>query len=264
MELIRHPTLRLGANVSARPSIVASLQARSTLSFMPANSINWLAAIPPDSDMLGNDRWGCCWEVARRWCIALRRAVAAGDRTRPTLAECLGDYSTLTGFDPISGTPDDGTDTTAGMQAWSTKGVQINSQTLDIPHWLTIDPTNDSALAKTIACAGPLMATWRLPMAMQDLSVWGSAPGTGPDWDTVWGEHETCLGGTDGKAVCRVRTWGQDIDIHPEIRHKFMIYVDVPLDLSPGGWFQTTGLTPTGLDLAALEADRRALMSLPA
>ena len=247
--------MRLGANHTPAPAPIRPLAERAQLHLMKPNPADWFRAIPADGDPRANDRFGDCWPLARRWCIALRRATAAGDTTPPAVADVLADYATLTGFDPATGQPDDGTDTSAGMTAWITKGVRVNDQTLDIPHWVTVDPTNDAHVALAIDCAGPLMATWRLPMAMQDPAVWSQAPGTGTDWTTVWGEHEVCLAATDGEALCWVRTWGNDLEVHPDIRRRFMIGVDVPLDLSVGGWLQTTGLTPMGLDYAALRAD---------
>jgi len=250
---------RLGANHTPPPPAVRPLAERAALTRMAVTPCDWFAAIPADGDALGNDKWSNCWEVAQAWVIALRRASAAGDTTRPSRAVILAQFAALTGWDPTTGLPDDGTQTAPAMTAWCRSGVRVNSQTLDVPHWLTVDPANDAHVMLAAQSCGPLMATWKLPMAMQDLSRWAQAPGTGTDWNTVWGGHETCLGATDGSAVVRVRTWGQDLDVHPDIRRRFMIGLDVPLDLSPGGWLQTTGLTPAGLDVVALRADMAAL-----
>lgn len=222
---------------------------------MQPKPADWFKAIPADGNMYDNDRIGDCWPVARRWVVALRRANAAGDTTRPDQQEILDDYTALTGFDQATGLPDDGTDTSQGMADWVTRGVRVNSQVLDIPHWATVDPTNDAHVALAIMCAGPVMATWRLPVAMQDVGVWSSPPGAGADWTTLWGEHETVLGKTDGGSLVWTRTWGMDLEVHPDIRRQFLIQIDVPLDLTAGGWLQTTGLTPAGLNRAALTAD---------
>ena len=96
---------------------------------------------------------------------------------------------------------------------------------------------------------------------MMDPDAWSRAPGTGLDWTTIEGAHETVLGATDGADGFTTRTWGMDLTVHPDIRRRYCLRVDVPLDLSPGGWLQTTGLTPAGLDQAALEADMERVRS---
>ena len=228
---------------------------------MQPKPADWLSAIPADGNAYGNDLRGDCWPVARRWVIALRRANAAGDTTRPDQQAIWDDYTALTGYDQATGVPDNGTDISQGMTDWVTNGVRVNSQTLDVPHWSLIDPTNDAYVALAIGIAGPLMVTWQLPMAMQDPANWSQAPRTGSDWTTVWAEHETVLGATDGKDWVTTRTWGMDLHVHPEVRRRYAVQIDVPLDTSPGGWLQTTGLTPAGLDYAALTADMAQIAS---
>lgn len=247
--------MKLGARFVPPPSAVRPLTARLALHRLMPRPVDWFAAAPAAGLMLGNDTYGDCWPVARRWCITLRRALVAGDPTPPTQTQCLGDYAALTGFDPAIGQPDDGTPTDRGMADWCTKGVRINGQYLDIPHWLTVDPADTAHTDIALAVAGPLMATWRVPEAMLDPEAWTQAPGSGADWTTIAGEHETALGATDGAGVVKVRTWGQDIEVHPEIRRRFMIAVDVPLDLQAGGWLDATGMTPLAEDRDALLAD---------
>ena len=255
-------TYHLGARYTRPHPAVRLLTARARLDLMTPRPCDWWAKIPVAGLMLGNDQYGDCWPIARRWCIAARRANAAGDDTVPTLAQVLGDYATLTGFDPATGLPDDGTDTDAGMNAWCSAGVRIGDQVLDIVHRTLVDPTNDAHVDIAINCAGPVMGTWRLPQAMMDPANWSRAPGTDADWATIAGEHETALGATDGDGMVTARTWGMDLLVHPEVRRRFLIDCDVPLDLSAGGWLQTTGLTPAGLDVAALANDVREVAAL--
>jgi hypothetical protein len=222
---------------------------------MQPKPADWFAVLPADGNAYGNDLRSDCWPVARRWVIALRRANAAGDLTRPDQQAIWDDYTALSGYDQATFMPDIGTDIAKGMTDWVSNGVRVNSQTLDVPHWSLVDPTNDAHVALAIGIAGPVMATWQLPMAMQEPSAWSNAPGNGADWTTVWAVHETVLGKTDGGALTWTRTWGMDLEVHPDIRRRYMIQIDVPLDISPGGWLQTTGLTPAGFDRDALVAD---------
>ena len=248
-------TFCAGAIFSRPPVAIRQIGARAALHRMTAQACDWFKALPATGDALGNDRYSDCWPVARRWVIALRRANTAGDVTPPTLAAILADYTTLTGFNQADDTNDNGTDTAKGMTDWCSNGVQVNDQTLDVPHWLTVDPTNVEHLSIALWCAGPLMATWDLCMALQDPANWSVAPGTSSDWTTPWAGHETVLGASDGNGEFTTRTWGLDLPVHPDILRTMCRQVDVPLDLSPGGWLDTTGRTPSGLDRVALAGD---------
>lgn len=251
-----------GAIFTRPPPPIRSAGARISLDAMGVAACDWFKALPADGEMYGNDRWGDCWEIMRRWIIALRRANVAGDFTRPSMQAILSDYTLLAGFNQLTGANDNGTDTSKGMTQWCSTGVRVNDQTLDIPHWLTVDPTDTVSLAKALFAAGPLCAIWRLPMAMQDPSAWTRAPGISSDWTTVWAEHATVFGATDGQGQFVTRTWGMDLPVHPDVLRQFCIHVDVPVDLQPGGWMDTTGFTPSMLDRDGLIADM-AMMQAP-
>lgn len=251
--------MRLGATWSARPDAVQPLAARAPLSRMTPRPVDWSAAIPADGDPRSNMDHGTCWPIARRWIVALRRAIVTGDKVPPAVPDILADYSALTGFDPATGLPDAGTDTTRGMTDWVCRGVRVNDQVLDIVHWLHVDPSNVGHIAIALAHAGPLMATWTVPRAMLEPAAWCRAPGDGPDWNEVVGEHETVLVAADGRDGFTTRTWGLDLPVHPEVLGRYLIAVDVPLDLAAGGWCDATGLTPAGLDREALAADMAAI-----
>ncbi len=255
-------TFQAGATFTRPPTSIRPIGARASLHLMSAQACDWFAKLPADGNAYGNDQDSNCYPIARRWVIALRRANAAGDFTRPDLNAIQSDWQALTGFDPATGTaPGPGTDTAKGMGDWCANGVRVNDQTLDIPHWLTVDPTNTAHLAIALWCAGPLMATWSLCMALQDPANWSQAPGTSVDWTTPWASHETVLGASDGQDQFVTRTWGMDLSPHPDVIRQFCRQVDVPLDLAPGGWLETTGRTPSGLDRDALAGDMAGIVA---
>jgi hypothetical protein len=244
-----------GAIFSRPPNVIRPFGARVSAHRLSAQASDWFAALPADGEMYGNDKWGDCWPIARRWVIALTRAAAVGEALRPAQQPILSDYTFLAGFNQLTGANDNGTDTSKGMADWCQSGVRVNDQTLDIRRWLTVDPTADAQLAIALWAAGPLMATWALPMAMQDPSNWSVAPGASTDWTTPWAEHETVWGKSDGNAEFFTRTWGQDLWVHPDVRRKFCIHTDVPLNLAAGQWIGPHGLTPDMIDRDALNAD---------
>lgn len=244
-----------GAIFTRPPTPVRPFGSRVSTHRLNPQASDWFAAMPADGNALGNDKYSNCWPIARRWVIALTRASAVGEALRPVEQAILSDYTLLTGFNQLTGKHDEGTDTSKGMADWCQRGVRVNDQTIDIRHWLTVDPTADALLAIALWAAGALMATWSLPMAMQDAANWDQAPGTSSDWTTPWAEHETVLGASDGKEDFCTRTWGMDLWVHPEVRRKFLIHVDVPLNLGAGQWIGPQGLTPDMIDRAGLDAD---------
>jgi hypothetical protein len=256
-----HPVYRCGAVHTPLPASILPLAARADLDATGTGHADWLSAIPAYGDALGNaatdDFPGCgdCVWVWRRWTTALCRAVAIGDLTRPTAAECIADYSS-TGYDPATRTNDNGTDTTKFMARWCRQGFAVNDQVLDIRRWATIDPTNWRHVSTGIRSVGPCGVIWNLPVAMQDISTWAKPPGQGSDWTTTWAQHATTLGATDGAGITRVRTWGMDIDVHPDILTGFAITVFAPVSLLSDIWFGVAGITPlVGLDVDALTID---------
>lgn len=244
--------MRLGAIHRAAPSGVPFLSARARLSRMtPPKSVDWHLKCPPDGDALGNDLYGCCVPAETYREIQMRRANAWGDTWKPTEADVLARYAALTGFNVATGQPDQGTDTAAETADYCTRGVRLDSQTVDIPHWTLIDPTktNDMKLAIAHLCAIALTAA--LPIGSQDMDF-AKPPGSGPDWVAgSWGVHRILSGKYDGD-VFTIRTWGLDYPVHPEWMQRYVIAAEVRVSRT---WTQATGLTPSGLDWDGLIAD---------
>jgi hypothetical protein len=136
----------------------------------PPPSADWHAKCPADGDALSNDKYGCCVEVADSRIIQMRKAVMWGDATKPLVSDILGRYTALTGFNLVTGQPDNGTDTVADMQSWCTHGIRISDQTLDVPYWSMAHPTDQNEVNLAIAHTGPVAITMLLPIGAQDLS----------------------------------------------------------------------------------------------
>lgn len=184
--------------------------------------------------------------------IQMRRANVSHDQWKPTATGTLDLYSRLTGFNITTGQPDIGTDTAAAMAAWCSSGIRVNAQDEDVPAWAAIDPSHLEHVQIGVAHLGPVQISVALPIGAQDLTTWAKAPGTGPDWVLgSWGYHRIMSGKYDGE-VFTVRTWGQDLEVHPEFWAAYVVGVDATLSRE---WLDTTGLAPAGLDWDALEGD---------
>lgn len=245
--------MRLGAIHRRQPLAIRPFSKRAKLHLMtPPASIDWHKYCPADGDELMNDRFGCCVEVADYRIIQMRKAVLWKDQTKPLVSDILARYSALTGFNAATGQPDDGTDTVDDMHSWCTKGIKIADQTWDIPFWVIANPADANETNLAIAYTGPVAVTMLLPLAAQDLDAWSQPVGTGPSWDQgSWGGHRVMCGKYDGN-VRTVRTWGKDILLHPSWWDKYVVGVDVTLSRI---WFDTTGLSPMGIDYDTLKQD---------
>lgn len=248
---------RLGAIHTPPPPAIRPLAARAGLHMMKTpQEADWFAKCPADGDDLGNNRYSNCVAACDLRIIQARRANAWGDAWKPDTQMALSLYALRTGFDPVVGKPDDGTDTAMDMSDWAAVGIRLDSQNLDVIHWATVDPQNDEHIAIAIGCLGPVAVTLALPLAWKDLDLWAAAPGSGPDWEPAgWGLHRVPIGKFTGRERV-ARSWGNDLLIHPDSWTRFVGAVDAGLSRE---WLEATGLSPAGLDWAALEQDTAGL-----
>ncbi len=221
-------------------------------------TVDWLSWRGADGDALGNDRFGDCVPCAELRAIELRRAVAWGDAWRPTTADALGLYASLTGFDAATGLPDAGTRTDLAMAVWAQRGIRAGAQFLDLVGWAPVDPADSVELAQTLDHFGPLQLTMEIVPACREPETWASAPGSGTGWDAGEADaewHRVCLGAWhDGTMV--VRSWGEDYPLHPEWAARYVVAVDATLSRD---WLDVMDRAPDGLDWDALAASMQAL-----
>lgn len=254
---MKDEAMRLGAIYRPAPLAIRPLAVRAGLHLMTAPPrADWYAKAPADGDSLGNDRYGCCVPVADYQLIRVHRANAWGDSWKPTTDMTLGRYAAMTGFDPATGQPDNGTDTADDLTAWCCHGIRIDSQNLDVPRWAVINPAEPEHVNLAIAHLGGIQITISLPAAAEDPSIWSKAPGTGPSWQPgTLGQHRITSSKYD-ELTRTVRTWGLDIEMHPEFWSRYVIATDAILSRE---WLDATGLTPDDLDWDALTGDLAAL-----
>ena len=233
------------------------LAARARLSaHEPLPAVDWHKAAPADGDPLGNDRLGVCVPAAEFRAMEMRWANTIGnDFWKPVKDQVIARYSELTGYDPVTGKPDIGTNTDDALAAWARTGLlrdPANPATMDVILWAGVDHLNLVETKLAIGHTGPVQVTLTMPATWEDLSTWSVAPGTGAGWEPgSGGGHQVMSGKYDGD-IFTVRTWGIDIVVHPEWWSRYVLAVDVTLSRQ---WMRSTGLAPSGLDWDALETD---------
>ena len=253
-------TLHTGLLHRPPPPCIRPLSERAGIALhtVPVSS-DWSELCPCDNDPRGNDTFACCVPNADLALIevVLANVARSGDaRWKPTLDMVLSRYAKVTGFDPVTGIPDDGTAVNADLADWITNGIAIPElQRVIAPWWATVDPANDDHIAVAGACA-PLLVSLRLWQGWDaiegDHSAWARPPGALTMLD---GFHRVLMVGFFGR-VRKVRTWGFDAIIHPDLWRQVVVAVDA---VWARDWLDALGTTPMGLDLAALSADMQAL-----
>jgi hypothetical protein len=238
--------LRLGAIHRPAPPAIQPLHTRTGAALMSAAPRNWFLLCPSDGDMLANDSLGDCVPVADFRYIETVLANSAGSNLwKPTLNAILARYSLLTGFDPITGTPDIGTDTSADLVAFCRDGIALPElQRVIVPVWTSVDPKRLDHVAAALAIA-PCLVTLNLPVDFTDIEddhdAWQGDPGP------LSGDcHRVLLGN-----VRTFRTWGFDVVVSVPWWDACVVAVDCMIVPDECG----TDL----VDFAALEADAKAL-----
>ncbi|MDR3392656.1 MAG: hypothetical protein P4L77_13075, partial [Sulfuriferula sp.] len=96
---------------------------------------------------------GNCVTCGTLRAIQIQRAVAGGDKRKPTTDEALALYRAWSGYD---GTPatDVGTRSDVAAARWASEGVQWGEQWLDVPIIVGLNPAILSHLQAAIAFFG--------------------------------------------------------------------------------------------------------------
>ena len=207
---------------------------------------DWFSRFPADRDALGNADDGVlkgvgdCVPAAR--CQVIRLWGGAADRD---LAYRL--YAMRTGFNPATLTPDNGTDTLTAMFASCAAPVVDEAGRAWPILWAKVDHKNEAEIERALAHY-PLEITVQMPAGDlgDDPESWCDRPMTAFRPGTE--SHRIVLGGRDD-AGWRVRTWGMDVTVHPELFRSMLLAVDVPIphpDSSPAE------LVNDGIDYAYL------------
>jgi hypothetical protein len=201
--------------------------------------------------MMGNDTIGDCTCAAIGHFVMLATA-HTGELVTPSKEDVLAVYSAVTGYDPATGANDNGAVITAILEYWRTTGIAGHK----ILAWASINPANIIEVKQGIQLFGGVDIGVQLPVsAMQQFNSgipWQiKTPDGGLD-----GGHSVPMFGYGGFGANCI-TWGQRQGM---AWTWFTRYCDEAYVVITPDWFnKATSLTPSGFDLATLEADLKAL-----
>jgi len=232
----------------------------------PPAAVDWSAAAG-QLGMMGNDRLGDCT------CAGLAHMIQVwtGNANPPakvwTDDQVVAAYSQLCGYDPANPASDQGGVELDILNAWRTSGVNGDK----IVAYVSLDPKNATELQQAIALFGGIYTGIALPTSAQQQTIWDTTPSSPSDAGT-WGGHCVPLVGyypatqgnwfhrmlgeqaTKGGAVCI--TWGAT----KKLTWDFIAdYMDEAYAVLTQDWIEANGKSPSGFDLATLQADLAAV-----
>ena len=233
------------------PRIGAALAASSA-----PEACDWHRFIALDGDALGNDVHSNCVPCGALRAIEIRRAAAAGDARRPTAEQALALYRAWADWDGTEAA-DIGTPSDQAAVRWATSGVRWGENWEDVPAIAAIDPANAEQLRAAVAFLGPVQLDLAMPRAWQQAPRYWSIVSGSWGAPASWGNHRVCAARYDAECLYVV-TWGQDRGLPWSAVARYAIGAEAAVSRS---WLDATGLSPTGLDLDALERESRALVA---
>jgi hypothetical protein len=201
--------------------------------------------------MFGNDSIGDCTCAAIAHMV-MNATVHTGDIFIPSEDDVITAYSAVSGYDPATGLNDNGAAITDVLNYWRTTGIGGHK----ILGWAQIDQTNLLAVKQAVWLFSALNIGVQFPNSAQTQFA------NGQPWDV-----ETPDGGIDGghsiptfgygSAGTTCVTWGQTQAMSWDW---FTAYCDEAYTVITDDWLdQATQSSPSGFDLATLEADLKAI-----
>ncbi|OAG73519.1 hypothetical protein A0J51_00987 [Gluconobacter japonicus] len=218
-------------------------------------SCDWSAGVP--YQMWGNDRFGCCAFAAQAAHVATWTKAAQGLVLLST-DQVLENYGAVTGFDPATGTNDDGTILLDQLNDWRKNGFVRPGQTRDyLTGYGIIQPTDEQSIKRGIAFLGGVLAGVQVPGGFLSL-------GLGETWDldklaeadkSPKGGHAIALTGYNPDGVF-FNTWGARTFMPWST---FVAIADEAYGLlSRQNWLGVAGVSPNREDADALLAELKA------
>jgi len=212
-----------------------------------------LPAFPPTCDwsskvpawnMLANDSVGDCTCASAGHMLM---AWTANDSTEfvPTDSQIISAYSDITGYDPKTGTNDNGAVELDVLNYWRKKGIAGKK----IQAYVKLEPGPDHLKAACWLFGGVYIGV-SLPVEAQNQTVWDVTPGEKPG---SWGGHAVPVVDYNSTGPV-VITWGEKKQMTWPAYNSWCDEAYAVLSLD---WTGPDNLTPNGFDLVQLISDLR-------
>ena len=170
---------------------------------------------------------------------------------RPTADMATQLYSAWTGYNAVTGQPDQGTDIATAQGACAMPGLDLGLQAPDVSLPCMVNSSDLTEVRRAIDALVGVGICLALPTAWKTADVWDIGPTRTGDWAPgSWGNHFVCSGKYDADWVS-VISWGYEV---PMTWRAFATYVlSVPAGLSRSA-LDWRGISPAGLTFAQSQA----------
>jgi hypothetical protein len=215
----------------------------------PPASVDWSKGVT-QWGMLKNDELGDCTiagalHAIMGWTLNAGKEAVFADR------DALHYYEKFDGYSPNDSSTDQGGVLLDVLNDWKQQGINGHKVTA----YASVDPTNVTEVKQALALFGPLYCGLSFPNSAMNQSTWELTSDTSID-----GGHCVVMIGYNATGPVFI-SWGALY----QATWEFFSYYFAPAQdgevyavISPD-WFEKSGVDPTGLDLAQLEADLAAI-----
>lgn len=202
--------------------------------------------------MMHNDTLGDCTCAAAGHMIMAWTSCSKGKASRPTDAAILKAYSAVSGYNPKTGANDNGAVELDVLNYWRKTGVGGHV----IGAFAATTLNNIDHVKAAVYLFGGCYIGISLPISAQNQDVWDLPAGgaTGDGAKGSWGGHAVCVVGYDEQGPS-VITWGA---VKKMTWAFWNTYCDESYAIISND-FLNNGKTPAGFDMAALQADLKAI-----
>jgi hypothetical protein len=235
---------------------LASYATPGTPAIVPA-SADWMSK-DKSWPILGNDKIGDCVFVAMAHLVQSWSMYSAGAETLIPERRVIGAYSAVTGYDPYTGTNDNGAVSTKALSYWRRTGLDGHK----IAAYLQVDHRDENEVRAAMNLFGGLFIAASMPLSAGDqfeaYKTW--TPGRGARGRAgSWGGHAIHMGRYDATGLT-VSTWGR---AQKATWSWFDAYVDEAYAIvSPDFLTAASGMNPLGFDLTRMLADLRTIVTV--
>jgi hypothetical protein len=201
------------------------------------------------NDTVGDCTCACAGHMIEQWTTYSKTQLTPTDR------QVIAVYSAITGYDPATGSNDDGAAILDVLNYWRNKGVAGHK----IMAFATLDPSSRTEVEDSVFLFGNCYLGVQLPVSAQTQTVWAVPPGgtAGPGAPGSWGGHAIPVVAYDQRGLTVV-TWGA---LQRMTWGFLYAYCDEAYAVLSQDWIsQTTDLAASGFNLAALRSDLRNLV----
>jgi hypothetical protein len=214
---------------------------------------DWTSKVRKPWGMLANDVVGDCTVAGAAHIIQAWTANEGPQEVSFTDAQVIEAYSKITGYNPTDPSTDQGAVLLDVLKYWRKTGISGHK----ILAFASPEPGNKDHIRAALDLFGGLYIGLDLPVSAQTQRVWSVPPcgRRGPGVPGGWGCHCVVAEAYDPQGLT-VITWGEKKRMTWGF---FQIYCDEAYAVLSEDWLKDDHRSPSGFDLAALQADLQAI-----